>query len=158
MAPTMKVDGKQVELDGDALAEDLLFVLRERHGVRGPKEGCDDGQCGSCTVQVDGALRYACLVLTGSVVAREITTVSGLAEDGRALLQRAFVAAGAVQCGFCTPGLIVAAEDMLRRHPDPPTMTDDEIREALVGNLGRCTGYGRIIAAVGDAARGWRNG
>jgi carbon-monoxide dehydrogenase small subunit len=150
----IEVDGSPVELDVDWLAEDLLFVLREHCGVRGPKEGCDDGQCGSCTVLIDGTSRYACLVLTGTVLGRAVTTVAGLGEPGgESALQRAFLDAGAVQCGFCTPGLIVAAEDLLRRHPAPSALTDEEIREALVGNLCRCTGYGRIIAAVRAAAQ-----
>lgn len=153
------VDGEHVELDVDWLDEDLLFVLREHCGVRGPKEGCDDGQCGSCTVLIDGESRYACLALAGTVLGRELTTVAGLtAEDGESPLQQAFVEAGAVQCGFCTPGLIVAAEDLLRRHPDLSALTDDEIREALVGNLCRCTGYGRVLAAVRTAAQERQHG
>jgi carbon-monoxide dehydrogenase small subunit len=155
----MWVDGERVDLDVDWLEEDLLFVLREHCSVRGPKEGCDDGQCGSCTILIDGQSRYACLVLAGTVVGHEITTVAGLTPEGGGLspLQQAFIDAGAVQCGFCTPGLIVAAEDLLRHHPDPPALSDDEIREALVGNLCRCTGYGRVIAAVRTAAQEWQH-
>lgn len=149
----MWVDGAEVELSSEWLDEDLLFVLREHCGVRGPKEGCDDGQCGSCTVLVNGEVRYACLVLAGTVPDGEVATVAASnPRTGQSVLQQSFVDAGAVQCGFCTPGLIVAAEDLLRRHPNPAVLTDDEIRQALVGNLCRCTGYGRIVDAVRTAA------
>jgi carbon-monoxide dehydrogenase small subunit len=131
--------------------ESLLFLLRERLGLRGSKNACEQGECGSCSVYLDGALVCACLVPAGQVEGRGIVTVEGLAEDGDQLhpVQDAFVEAGAVQCGFCTPGLVVATHDLLRRVPSPG---EAEIREALAGNLCRCTGYGKIVAAVRLAA------
>jgi len=125
--------------------ESLLYVLRERFGLYGSKNACEQGECGSCSVYLDGSLVCACLVLGGQANGRDVVTVEGV--DG-AHVQEAFVEAGAVQCGFCTPGLIVAAHDLLRRIPDP---TDAEIREALAGNVCRCTGYARIIQAVHEA-------
>jgi aerobic carbon-monoxide dehydrogenase small subunit len=127
--------------------ESLLYVLRERFGLYGSKNACEQGECGSCSVYLDGALVCACLVLGGQAYGRSIVTVEGV--DG-ARVQEAFVEAGAVQCGFCTPGLIVAAHDLLNRIPDP---TDSQIREALAGNVCRCTGYAKIIQAVHEAAR-----
>ena len=127
--------------------ESLLYVLRERFGLYGSKNACEQGECGSCSVYLDGSLVCACLVLGGQADGRVVVTVEGV-DAGRG--QQAFVEAGAVQCGFCTPGLIVAADDLLRRSPSP---TDDEIREALAGNICRCTGYGRIIEAVHMAMR-----
>jgi len=127
--------------------ESLLYVLRERFGLYGSKNACEQGECGSCSVYLDGALVCACLVLGGQANGRSIVTVEGV--DG-ARVQEAFVEAGAVQCGFCTPGLIVAAHDLLNRIPDP---TDSQIREALAGNVCRCTGYAKIIQAVHEAAR-----
>jgi aerobic carbon-monoxide dehydrogenase small subunit len=129
------------------VGESLLYVLRERFGLYGSKNACEQGECGSCSVYLDGSLVCACLVLGGQADGREIVTVEGV--DG-ARVQQAFVEAGAVQCGFCTPGLIVAAHDLLRRIPDP---TDAQIREALAGNVCRCTGYAKIIQAVQEAAR-----
>jgi carbon-monoxide dehydrogenase small subunit len=126
--------------------ESLLYVLRERLGLYGSKNACEQGECGSCSVYLDGELVCACLVLGGQANGRAITTVEGV-DAGK--VQQAFVEAGAVQCGFCTPGLIVAAHDLLRRRPQP---TDAEIREALAGNVCRCTGYGKIIEAVHMAA------
>ena len=132
--------------------ESLLFALRERFGFPGSKNACEQGECGSCSVLLDGRLVCSCLVLAAQAEGHEVVTVEGLAEDGRLhRVQEAFVAAGAVQCGFCTPGLVVAAADLLERTPDP---TDDEIREALSGNLCRCTGYEKIFAAVRLAATG----
>jgi carbon-monoxide dehydrogenase small subunit len=130
--------------------ESLLYVLRERLGLPGSKNACEQGECGSCTVYLDGEPVCACLVAAGQAGGREVVTVEGLAPDG-ALdpVQRAFVAAGAVQCGFCTPGLVVAVHDLLARHPRP---SDPEIREALAGNLCRCTGYEKIMDAVRQAA------
>ena len=131
--------------------ESLLFALREKLGYPGSKNACEQGECGSCSVLLDGELVCACLVLAAQADGHDVTTVEGLA-DGEALhpVQRAFVEAGAVQCGFCTPGLVVAASDLLARFPSP---SDDEIREALSGNLCRCTGYEKIFDAVRLAAR-----
>jgi aerobic carbon-monoxide dehydrogenase small subunit len=130
--------------------ESLLYVLRERLGYPGSKNACEQGECGSCSVMLDGKLVCACLVLAAQADGHEIVTVEGLAQNGRLhRVQEAFVAAGAVQCGFCTPGLVVAAADLLQRTPDP---SDDEIREALSGNLCRCTGYAKIFDAVRMAA------
>jgi carbon-monoxide dehydrogenase small subunit len=131
--------------------ESLLYVLRERLGFPGSKNACEQGECGSCSVLLDGELVCACLVLAAQADGHEVVTVEGLAEDGKLHgVQQAFVDAGAVQCGFCTPGLVVATADLLRRTPDP---SDDEIREALSGNLCRCTGYAKIFDAVRLAAR-----
>jgi aerobic carbon-monoxide dehydrogenase small subunit len=130
--------------------ESLLFVLRERLGLPGSKNACEQGECGSCSVLLDGSLVCACLVLAAQAEGHEVVTVEGLAQDGRLHdVQEAFAETGAVQCGFCTPGFIVATADLLARNPDP---TDDEIREALSGNLCRCTGYAKIFDAVRLAA------
>jgi aerobic carbon-monoxide dehydrogenase small subunit len=131
--------------------ESLLYVLRERFGLVGSKNACEQGECGSCSVYLDGELVCACLVLAGQADGREVVTVEGLA-GGEALhpVQAAFVEAGAVQCGFCTPGLVVATHDLLRGEPSP---SDARIREALAGNLCRCTGYQKIIDAVHLAAK-----
>ncbi len=132
--------------------ESLLFCLRERLGLPGSKNACEQGECGSCSVLLDGTLVCSCLVLAAQADGHEVVTVEGLAEDGELHpVQAAFVAAGAVQCGFCTPGLVVAAADLLRRNPRP---TDDDVREALSGNLCRCTGYAKILDAVRLAASG----
>ena len=131
--------------------ESLLFALRERLGLPGSKNACEQGECGSCSVLLDGTLVCACLVLAVQAHAHEIVTVEGLGEDGRQHpVQEAFVETGAVQCGFCTPGLVVATVDLLAQSPQP---TEDEIREALSGNLCRCTGYAKIFDAVRLAAR-----
>ncbi|MEV0405069.1 (2Fe-2S)-binding protein [Actinoallomurus sp. NPDC050550] len=130
--------------------ESLLFVLRERLGLPGAKNACEQGECGSCTVYLDGVPVCACLVAAGQAQGREVRTVEGLASaDGLTPVQRAFVECGAVQCGFCTPGLLVQADDLITRVPDP---SDAEIREALAGNLCRCTGYEKILDAVRRAA------
>jgi carbon-monoxide dehydrogenase small subunit len=130
--------------------ESLLYVLRERLGLPGSKNACEQGECGSCSVFLDGALVCACLVLGAQADGHEVVTVEGLAEgDTLHPVQEAFVETGAVQCGFCTPGLVVAAVDLLQRSPQP---SDDEIREALSGNLCRCTGYQKIFDAVRAAA------
>jgi carbon-monoxide dehydrogenase small subunit len=145
----LRVNGRRREADVLG-AESLLFVLRERLDLPGSKGACEEGECGSCSVLLDGELVYSCLVHGAQADGREVVTVEGLASDGRLnAVQRAFVAAGAVQCGFCTPGLVVATTALLARESDP---TDDDIREALSGNLCRCTGYGRIFAAVREAA------
>ena len=128
----------------------LLSMLRDELGLPGSKNACEQGECGSCSVLLDGALVCACLVLAAQADAHDVVTVEGLAgDDGLHPVQEAFVEAGAVQCGFCTPGLVVAVADLLRQRPDP---SDDEIREALSGNLCRCTGYGKIFEAVRLAA------
>jgi carbon-monoxide dehydrogenase small subunit len=130
--------------------ESLLYALRERLGLPGSKNACEQGECGSCSVLLDGALVCACLVLAAQADGHAVVTVEGLAEgDDLHPVQSAFVEAGAVQCGFCTPGLVVATADLLSRVPSP---TDDEIREALSGNLCRCTGYAKIFEAVRLAA------
>jgi carbon-monoxide dehydrogenase small subunit len=130
--------------------ESLLFALRERLGLPGSKNACEQGECGSCSVLLDGTLVCACLVLAAQADGHEVVTVEGLVEEGRLHpVQEAFVEAGAVQCGFCTPGLVVATADLLGRSPDPG---EDEIREALSGNLCRCTGYTKIFDAVRLAA------
>jgi carbon-monoxide dehydrogenase small subunit len=145
------VNGDQREADVWP-GESLLFALRERLGLPGSKNACEQGECGSCSVLLDGTLVCACLVLAAQADGREVVTVEGLAGNGELhRVQEAFVDAGAVQCGFCTPGLVVATADLLARRPDP---SEDEIREALSGNLCRCTGYQKIFDAVRIAARG----
>ena len=130
--------------------ESLLFVLRERLGLPGSKNACEQGECGSCTVYLDEVVVCACLVAAGQAQGRAVRTVEGLTGGGALdAVQQAFLDAGAVQCGFCTPGLVVAADDLLRRVPRP---VDAEIREALAGNLCRCTGYEKILDAVRLAA------
>ena len=129
--------------------ESLLFTLRERLGLPGSKNACEQGECGSCSVLLDGKLVCSCLVLAVQAEGKDVVTVEGLASDALHPVQQAFVDAGAVQCGFCTPGFVVAAADLLAHNPAP---SDDEIREALSGNICRCTGYQRIIEAVKVAA------
>ena len=150
MRLTCRVNGEERTADGLWAGESLLTVLRERLGLPGSKNACEQGECGSCSVLLDGQLVCACLVLAGQAEGREVTTVEGLAR-GPALhpVQEAFVQAGAVQCGFCTPGLVMAAADLLRRNPAP---SEPEVREALAGNLCRCTGYAKILDAVALAA------
>ena len=151
MRLTCTVNGERREVDGLWEGESLLHVLRERLGLPGAKNACEQGECGSCSVYLDGELVCACLVLAGQAEEREIVTVEGLAGEGELHpIQEAFVAAGAVQCGFCTPGLIVATHDLVARNPSP---SDGEIREALAGNLCRCTGYEKILDAVRMAGR-----
>ena len=150
MKVTFTVNGRGVSADDVWEGESLLYVLRERLGLYGSKNACEQGECGSCSVYMDGALVCACLVLGGQAQGRAIVTVEGIGE-GESLhpVQQAFVEAGAVQCGFCTPGLVVAAHDLLSRTPQPTT---DEVREALAGNICRCTGYAKILDAVHLAA------
>jgi aerobic carbon-monoxide dehydrogenase small subunit len=150
MRVTATVNGETRHADDVWEGESLLYVLRERLGLPGSKNACEQGECGSCTVYLDGIPVCACLVAAGQAQGRDIVTVEGLA-PGTDLhpVQDAFLQAGAVQCGFCTPGLIVTAHDLLARLPDP---TDLEIREALAGNLCRCTGYEKILDAVRLAA------
>jgi len=150
MRVTATVNGEIRQADDVWEGESLLYVLRERMGLPGSKNACEQGECGSCTVYLDGVPVCACLVAAGQAAGRSIVTVEGLA-TGTELhpVQQAFIQAGAVQCGFCTPGLIVAVHDLLTRVPEP---TDLEIREALAGNLCRCTGYEKILDAVRLAA------
>ena len=130
--------------------ESLLFALREGLGLPGSKNACEQGECGSCSVLLDGRLVCSCLVLAAQAHGHDVVTVEGLSRDGNLhRVQEAFAETGAVQCGFCTPGFVVAAADLLERNPDP---TDDEMREALSGNLCRCTGYAKIFDAVRLAA------
>jgi carbon-monoxide dehydrogenase small subunit len=145
----LTVNGEPVEAEVWE-GESLLYALREHMGLPGSKNACEQGECGSCSVLLDGTLVCACLVLAVQADGHEIVTVEGLGSD-RSLhpVQEAFATTGAVQCGFCTPGLIVATVDLLARVPEP---TDDEIREALSGNLCRCTGYAKIFDAVRMAA------
>ncbi|WP_200418194.1 (2Fe-2S)-binding protein [Streptomyces sp. Y2F8-2] len=183
MRVNFTVNGRPQEADDVWEGESLLYVLRERLGLPGSKNACEQGECGSCTVRLDGVPVCSCLVAAGQAEGREVVTVEGLADyakqrtcgadsrgtsldeaercqaDGTdsqtgegtdlAPVQQAFIDAGAVQCGFCTPGLLVAADEMLERNPNP---TDADIREALSGNLCRCTGYEKIMDAVRLAA------
>jgi carbon-monoxide dehydrogenase small subunit len=185
MRVNFTVNGRRQEADDVWEGESLLYVLRERLGLPGSKNACEQGECGSCTVRLDGVPVCSCLVAAGQVEGREVVTVEGLADfakqreqscpggacgtslqnaqlwsaqggdshtgEGTELspIQQAFIDAGAVQCGFCTPGLLVAADEMLERTPSP---SDEDIREALSGNLCRCTGYEKILDAVRLAA------
>ncbi|MET0189741.1 MAG: (2Fe-2S)-binding protein [Pseudonocardia sediminis] len=148
----LTVNGTPREADDVWEGESLLYALRERLGLPGSKNACEQGECGSCTVYLDGLPVCSCLVAAGQAAGREVRTVEGLAE-GETLhpVQQAFVDRGAVQCGFCTPGLVVTTHDLLERNPAP---SDPEIREALAGNLCRCTGYEKIMDAVRTAAAG----
>nr|WP_042191796.1 (2Fe-2S)-binding protein [Kibdelosporangium sp. MJ126-NF4]CEL20299.1 Xanthine dehydrogenase iron-sulfur subunit [Kibdelosporangium sp. MJ126-NF4]CTQ97525.1 Xanthine dehydrogenase iron-sulfur subunit (EC 1.17.1.4) [Kibdelosporangium sp. MJ126-NF4] len=150
MRVNVTVNGVARQADDVWPGESLLYVLRERLGLPGAKNACEQGECGSCTVYLDDVPVCSCLVAAGQAEGRDVRTVEGLA-DGEDLhpVQQAFVDQGAVQCGFCTPGLIVAAHDLLERTPQP---TDAQIREALAGNLCRCTGYEKIMDAVREAA------
>jgi carbon-monoxide dehydrogenase small subunit len=184
MRVNFTVNGRRQEADDVWEGESLLYVLRERMGLPGSKNACEQGECGSCTVRLDGVPVCSCLVAAGQVEGREVVTVEGLADFAKnrscgnhegstslqdaqgwkagegtdsqtgegaelAPIQQAFIDAGAVQCGFCTPGLLVAADEMLERTPNP---SDADIREALSGNLCRCTGYEKIMDAVRLAA------
>ena len=146
----MRVNGVDCEADCWE-GESLLFTLREKLGFPGSKNACEQGECGSCSVLLDGKLVCSCLVLAAQADGHDVVTVEGLAPEGKLhRVQEAFAATGAVQCGFCTPGFVVAAADLLERSADP---SDDEIREALSGNLCRCTGYAKIFDAVRLAAQ-----
>ena len=150
MHVNITVNGEPVQADDVWEGESLLYVLRERLGLPGAKNACEQGECGSCTVYLDGTPVCACLVAAGQAEGRAVRTVEGLAApDALHPIQQAFLTAGAVQCGFCTPGHIVAVHDLLARNPQP---SDPDIREALAGNLCRCTGYEHIVAAVKLAA------
>jgi aerobic carbon-monoxide dehydrogenase small subunit len=160
MRITATVNGQTRQADDVWEGESLLYVLRERMGLPGSKNACEQGECGSCTVYLDDQAVCACLVAAGQAEGRSIVTVEGLAKGtGEAdeelhPVQQAFIEAGAVQCGFCTPGLLIATHDLLRRVGQP---ADAEIREALAGNLCRCTGYEKILAAVRLAADRWQD-
>jgi len=147
----LTVNGERRQADDVWEGESLLYVLRERLGLPGSKNACEQGECGSCSVYLDGDVVCACLVGAGQAAGSEVVTVEGLAgADGELhAVQQAFLDAGAVQCGFCTPGLVVAVHDLLERNPSPD---DAEVREALAGNLCRCTGYEHILTAVRSAA------
>lgn len=150
MRLNVTVNGRDEAVDDVWEGESLLFVLRERVGLPGSKNACEQGECGSCTVYLDGVPVCACLVAAGQAEGRQVRTVEGLAEGDRLdAVQEAFAECGAVQCGFCTPGLIVQAHDLIERVGTP---SDAEIREALAGNLCRCTGYEKILDAVRLAA------
>jgi carbon-monoxide dehydrogenase small subunit len=146
----LTVNGETRQADDVWEGESLLYVLRERLGLPGSKNACEQGECGSCSVYLDGAVVCACLVAAGQAQDRDVVTVEGLS-DGETLdpVQQAFLDAGAVQCGFCTPGLVVAVHDLLARVPQPD---DETVREALAGNLCRCTGYEAVLDAVRLAA------
>ncbi len=150
---TTRINGETQEFLCEA-QETLLDVLRDRLGLTGAKEGCGTGDCGACSVTLDGRLVCSCLVLGAEVEGREVETIEGMA-DGERLhpLQRKFIEKAALQCGICTPGFLVAAKALLERNPDP---TEEEARYWLAGNLCRCTGYDKIIRAVLDAAREMR--
>jgi len=150
MRVNVTVNGEKRQVDDVWEGESLLYVLRERMGLPGSKNACEQGECGSCTVYLDGETVCACLVAAGQAEGREVVTVEGLGRPEELdPVQQAFLDAGAVQCGFCTPGLIVATHELLARDPDPSTV---DVREALAGNLCRCTGYEAIIDAVHLAA------
>lgn len=152
---TLTVNGRDHHVKDAWVGESLLYVLRERLGMPGAKGACEQGECGSCTVILDGKAVCSCLVLAASAAGREIATVEGLNPDGSLTdVQQAFIEEGAVQCGFCTPGLVVAVHKLLEDNPSPAAV---EVKEALSGNICRCTGYGRIFAAV-DAVVAVRKG
>jgi carbon-monoxide dehydrogenase small subunit len=150
MRVNVTVNGEPRQADDVWEGESLLYVLRERLGLPGSKNACEQGECGSCTIYLDGVAVCACLVAAGQAEGRAVRTVEGLTTGGEPdPVQRAFLATGAVQCGFCTPGLVVAVHALLARVPRP---ADPDIREALAGNLCRCTGYEKILDAVRLAA------
>ena len=150
MRVDLTVNGERRQADDVWEGESLLYVLRERLGLPGSKNACEQGECGSCSVYLDGDVVCACLVAAGQAQGRDVMTVEGLAtDDVLHPVQTAFLETGAVQCGFCTPGLLVAVHDLLARDPSP---NDDTVREALAGNLCRCTGYEKILDAVRLAA------
>ena len=145
----LTVNGTMHEVRDAWVGESLLYVLRERFGLPGSKGACEQGECGSCTVIMDGQAVCSCLVMAATAIDSEITTVEGLTRDGTlTAVQDAFITEGGVQCGFCTPGLVVAIEHLLANNPEP---TDLEIKESISGNICRCTGYGRIFEAVATA-------
>lgn len=150
MLITFTLNGARVTRDLDP-ARRLVNVLREDFLLTGTKEGCGEGECGACTILMDGEAVHSCLVLAGQVEGREITTIEGLVENGQlSIMQDAFVRHVAMQCGYCTPGMIMSAMGLLLKNSNP---TEEEVRTALSGNICRCTGYEQIIAAVLDAAK-----
>jgi aerobic carbon-monoxide dehydrogenase small subunit len=145
----LRVNGKNHEVRDAWVGESLLYVLRERLGLPGSKGACEQGECGSCTVIMDGQAVCSCLVMAATAIDAEIKTIEGLTPDGELTeVQDAFITEGGVQCGFCTPGLVVAIEHLLDNNQSP---TEIEIKEAISGNICRCTGYGRIFEAVQTA-------
>lgn len=149
------LNGKKTQVDC-ASDRRVVDILREDFGLTGTKEGCGSGECGACTILVDDENRLSCLMLAAQLEGRTITTIEGLAGESRPHpIQEAFAKHGAVQCGYCTPGMVLAASALLRRNPDP---TREQIREALSGNLCRCTGYQKIVDAVESAARVMNHG
>ena len=143
---SLNVNGETMSVQDSWVGESLLYVLRERLGLPGTKGACEQGECGSCTVLMDGEAVCACLVMAATAVNSEIVTVEGITTDSELTdVQQSFVEEGAVQCGFCTPGLIVAVHHLLGKKPQP---SEFEIKEAISGNICRCTGYGRVFAAV----------
>jgi len=143
---TLNVNGTEHPVKDAWIGESLLYVLRERLGLPGSKGACEQGECGSCTVVIDGSAVCSCLVMAATAVDSQIATIEGLAENGALTdVQEAFITEGAVQCGFCTPGLVMAVHHLLESNDNPDEMT---VKEALSGNICRCTGYGRIFAAV----------
>ena len=143
---SLHVNGKPMPVQDSWVGESLLYVLRERLGLPGTKGACEQGECGSCTVLMDGDAVCACLVMAATAINSEIVTVEGITSDSALSdVQRSFVEEGAVQCGFCTPGLIVAVHHLLEKNPQPSKF---EVKEAISGNICRCTGYGRVFAAV----------
>ena len=149
------LNGKKTQVDC-ASDRRVVDILREDFGLTGTKEGCGSGECGACTILVDDENRLSCLMLAAQLEGRTITTIEGLAGESRPHpIQEAFAKHGAVQCGYCTPGMVLAASALLRRNPDP---TREQIREALSGNLCRCTGYQKIVDAVESAARAMHHG
>ena len=146
----LNVNGEKYDVRDAWVGESLLFVLRERLGLPGTKGACEQGECGSCTVILDGAAVCSCLVMAATAQDADIITVEGLGHDETlSKVQQAFISEGAVQCGFCTPGLIVAVTHLLDNNPLPSEL---EVKEAISGNICRCTGYSRIFAAVQSAA------
>jgi carbon-monoxide dehydrogenase small subunit len=143
---SLHVNGKPMPVQDSWVGESLLYVLRERLGLPGTKGACEQGECGSCTVLMDGYAVCACLVMAATAINSEIVTVEGItSESALTDVQQSFVEEGAVQCGFCTPGLIVAVHHLLDKNPQP---SEFEVKEAISGNICRCTGYGRVLAAV----------
>jgi carbon-monoxide dehydrogenase small subunit len=143
---SLNVNDETMSVQDSWVGESLLYVLRERLGLPGTKGACEQGECGSCTVLMDGEAVCACLVMAATAVNSEIVTVEGITTDSELTdVQQSFVEEGAVQCGFCTPGLIVAVHHLLGKNPQP---SEFEIKEAISGNICRCTGYGRVFAAV----------
>jgi carbon-monoxide dehydrogenase small subunit len=153
---TVTVNGEHREVDGVWEGASLLYALREHLDLPGSKNACEQGECGSCSVLVDGTLECSCMLLAAAAAGHEIITVEGLSgHDGELSdVQQAFVSTGAVQCGFCTPGLIVSVHDLLAKHPEASEL---EVREAISGNLCRCTGYGRIFEAIADVQEARRS-